>query len=152
MQDNFYKSPRRRLPHVQIGGRWYFISFNSKRGPLPEVGKKIVMDTIRHDRGKRYELHLAVVMPDHVHMLIRPLKKGPGKYFDLSEIIKLIKGVSSRRINKLVGASGQLWWDEYYDTMMRSEEEFKGRVEYMLNNPVRARLVDDPEKYEFFVR
>jgi len=152
MPGNYYKSSRRRLPHVQIGGRWYFISFNSKRGPLTEAGQRIVMETIRHDRGKRYELHLAVVMPDHVHMLIRPLEKGPGEYFDISAIIKLIKGVSSRRINQLAGVSGQLWWDEYYDTMMRDESDFAARVEYMLNNPVKAGLVERPEQYEFFVR
>ena len=140
------------MPHIQIKGSWYFISFNSKRGALPEPARKIVMDTIQYDRDKRYELFMAVVMPDHVHMLIRPLEKEPEKYFDLSEILNLIKGVSSRKINKLLGASGRLWWDESYDTIIKNEAEFKARVEYMRKNPVKKRLVEKPEEYPFFLR
>ena len=64
----------------------------------------------------------------------------------------LIKGVSSRKINRLLKASGQLWWDEGYDTVARDEDEFKIKLEYMSRNPVKAGLVDEPEEYEFFVR
>jgi putative transposase len=152
MKKKFFKFTRRRLPHLQLGGSWYFVTFNSKRGPLPEPALKIIMETIKYDQGKRYEIFMAVVMPDHVHMLIRPLEKEPGKYFDLSEILMLIKGVSSRKINRLLKASGQLWWDESYDTVVRGEEEFRIKLEYMLKNPVKAGLVNSPEQYEFFIR
>ncbi len=149
---NFYKFTRRRLPHVQIGGSWYFITFNSKRGPLAEAARRIVMDTIAYDRGKRYELFMAVVMPDHVHMLIRPREKEPGKYFDLSEILNLIKGVSSRKINKLLGKSGQLWWDESFDTIIHDQAEFQARVEYMLKNPVNKGAGGEGGTIRFFFK
>jgi len=145
------KSTRRRLPHLQVPAKTYFISFNSKRGPLPPPALKLVVETIKYDEGRRYELDLAVVMPDHVHMIIRPLEKMPGQWFDLSEILKMIKGVSSRKINQFLATRGQLWWDESFDTIINNEDEYQAKVNYILNNPVKAGLVSHSEQYEFFV-
>jgi len=99
------------------------------------------MAAIAHDDGKRYELVLAVVMPDHAHILLRPLDKNPGEWHDLAQIIKLIKGVSAHRINQLTGRSGQVWLSERYDKIIRDEAEFQVKIDYMLNNPVKAQLV-----------
>lgn len=62
-----------------------------------------------------------------------------------------IKGVGSRRINQLMGWSGALWQAESYDRIIRDKNEFEEKRNYMYNNPVKAGLVDDPRKYEFFV-
>ncbi|MBI5178667.1 MAG: hypothetical protein HZA04_05355 [Nitrospinae bacterium] len=72
---------KRKLPHWQIGGSWYFITFRTKGLELPPEARSMVTDAILHDHKKRYELALAVVMPDHVHILMRPMADGSGNYF-----------------------------------------------------------------------
>jgi REP element-mobilizing transposase RayT len=142
---------RRHLPHWQLGGSVYFITFRSSRGILPEPALRQVMDNIRYDHGKRYDLHFAVVMPDHVHLLLQPREKEGRTWFDLAEIMKGIKGVSSRRINQLLGTTGTVWQAESFDRIMRNEEEYLQKWEYMWNNAVKAGLVEKAEQYEFFV-
>ena len=82
-------------------------------------------------------------MPDHVHLLLQPM---PG--VSLSRIMKGIKGVSSKRLNDLRGTRGPLWQDESWDRIVRDEEEFIEKLNYMLNNPMKSGLCDDGWTYE----
>ena len=142
---------RHHLPHWQAGGRTYFVTFRSARGVLPDKALSQVTENIRYDHRRRYQLELAVVMPDHVHLLFTPLLKSPNVWHDLAEIMKGIKGVSARRINQLLETKGTVWQDESFDRIMRDETEFRATWNYMINNPVKAGLVSQPEDYKFFV-
>jgi REP element-mobilizing transposase RayT len=142
---------RRNLPHWQQGGSVYFITFRSKRGPLPDTAKQQVIANILYDHGKKYDLYLGLVMPDHVHLILQPRQKTPGFWYDLSEIMKGIKGVSARRINQMLGTSGSVWQDESYDRIIRDEEEYLEKWNYIWNNPVKAGLAVFPEEYPYFV-
>jgi REP element-mobilizing transposase RayT len=51
--------------------------------------------------GRKIELHAAVIMPNHVHLLFTALEGDEGEPFSLAEIMKGIKGVSARRINQV---------------------------------------------------
>ncbi len=96
---------------------------------------KIVADALRHFDGERYELASFVVMPNHVHVLFRPL----GGHA-LPDIVKSWKGFTAREINKRLGKAGALWQDEYWDRLIRNERHFFKVVEYVRENPVNARL------------
>lgn len=91
-------------------------------------------------------------MPDHVHLLLRPREIAAGIWPDLGKILKLVKGGGARRINLALGRSGSVWQDESYDRIVRDEQEFEEKWNYMRENPVRARLVAEPDDYPFFVR
>jgi hypothetical protein len=58
-----------------------------------------------------------------------------------------MKGVSARSVNKLVGGSGPVWQDESFDHVLRSNESFAEKLEYIRQNPVRAGLVKRVEDY-----
>lgn len=92
-------------------------------------------------------MHAVVVMPEHVHILMTPLRDQNGWPIPLAKILQLIKGVSARRINQLLGSEGPLWQDESFDHVLRSEESFEDKVEYIRQNPVRRRLAQTPEDY-----
>ncbi len=94
-------------------------------------------------------LHVAVIMPDHVHLLFTALRDSEGWTFALPEILKAIKGTSARSINRLSGKFGVVWQDESFDHVLRGDESFSETVEYIRQNPVRAGLVARPEDYEW---
>ncbi len=96
---------------------------------------KIVADALRHFDGERYELASFVVMPNHVHVLFRPL----GGHA-LPEIVKSWKGFTAREINKRIGKLGALWQEEYWDRLIRNERHFFKVAEYVRDNPVKAKL------------
>ncbi len=143
-------SYRRRLPHIQKAGKALFISFRKlNHESLSEAARDLILQHCLHDHGKRYALHAAVVMPEHVHLLLTPLKNADGWPFELRFIMKLIKGVSARNVNKLLGTEGPVWQEESFDHLLRSHESLLQKAEYIRQNPVRRGLVQAPEQYRW---
>ncbi|MDD4059578.1 MAG: transposase [Kiritimatiellae bacterium] len=95
----------------------------------------LVAEALRHFDGERYEIASFVVMPNHVHVLFRPL----GEHA-LAEILKSWKGFTAREINKRMGKTGALWQEEYWDRLIRNERHFFKVAEYIRMNPVKAKL------------
>lgn len=139
---------RRTLPHLEVAGRSYFVTWNTLNGSRLSPGERsITLDCVKHFHGQRYRVGIAVVMPDHVHMIFRPLEREATAYWTLAELLKGMKGVSSRNINKGRNRSGAFWQDESYDHLIRNEDDWREKWEYILLNPVRDGLVLKPEQY-----
>ena len=49
-----------------------------------------------------------------------------------------IKSVSAHRISKETGHVGRVWQEESFDRALRREEDLGAKIQYMVNNPVRA--------------
>ena len=92
----------------------------------------------------------AVVMPDHVHLILTPLIDERRKEtFSLIEIMRGIKGAAGRRINQQMRRDGAVWQEESFDHVLRCSEGLDAKVEYVLQNPVRRRLVKDWRQYRW---
>jgi len=143
---------KRHLPHWQIGGRAYFVTFRSAIGELPTKALEIAKYHVLFDHARRYELLFGVVMTDHIHILFRPLQKEDGSWYDLPQIMRGIKGTSGKRINSLLGRSGKVWQEEYFDRMIRDETELLEKWEYIWNNLLKKGLADSFEEYPFYIR
>ncbi len=129
---------RRKLPHYQKSGRALFVTFcKLSRDPFCSEARDLVLQHCRHDPGHRYWLHAAVVMPEHVHLLITPLADPEGWPYGLPAILKLIKGVSACGVNRLLGVSGPVWQEESFDHVLRSDESLEEKVRYIEQNPVK---------------
>ncbi len=142
---------RRRLPHWELEGSTYFLTFRVL-GPLGVVladdgPASIVEEALWFGHCERYLLHGYVVMPDHVHSLMTPF---PG--WTLSVVLQGIKGFSAREINKLLGRKGPFWQDETFDHLIRNEQDWTERLNYIHDNPVLAGLTDNPEDFRFSSR
>ena len=61
--------------------------------------------------------------------------------------MKSIKGVSARYINLALNRSGRLWAKESYDMYIRNEKMLNNVIAYILNNPVKAGIVDSWENF-----
>jgi len=133
---------RRRLPHLQKDDHPLFVSFTTNhRWHLPSVARDIVFECCRRQDGKTCDLHAAVVMPDHVHLIYSPLRREDGWSYSLPEIMKAIKGRSAWQINVALKRIGPVWQEEFFDHVLRSNESLVEKVEYISRNPVRAGLV-----------
>jgi REP element-mobilizing transposase RayT len=140
----------RKLPHYQKAGRALFVTFcKANRIVFAPQARDAILQHCSHDNGKRYELHAAVVMPDHVHLLLSPLRDEKDWPYSLPTILKALKGTSARSVNKLSGASGPVWQEESFDHVLRSQESFAKKLEYLRQNPVRRGLVKKPEDYKW---
>ncbi|MFH1941915.1 MAG: transposase [bacterium] len=136
---------KRNLPHWTLEGSVYFVTFRLKTGMLSYEERKIVFCHITRGNGRFYALIAVMVMPDHVHLLFKPLPN-----YLLSRVMKGIKGVSARLINEYRNMRGTVWQDESYDRIIRNEEELQQKVRYMYFNPVKAGLADRAEDYPFW--
>jgi REP-associated tyrosine transposase len=141
-------SYRRNLPHIQKQNRAHFVTFNSYlRWELPPPARDLVLQHCLHDHDLKMKLYIAVVMPDHVHMIFLPFENELNQAFSLEEIVGAIKGASVHSVNKLLGRSGQVWQDESFDHVIRHAESLEDKIRYVRENPVRRGLVSTPEEY-----
>ena len=68
-----FKKPSAKL---EIPGATYFITFITwQRLELTPPARKIVLDSCLFFHQKRYQIYSVVIMPDHVHLLIKPFPK-----------------------------------------------------------------------------
>jgi REP element-mobilizing transposase RayT len=134
---------RRQLPHLQRDYKPHFVTFcTHKRWFLPESVRRIVLDSCLHEHGKTIDLQIAVVMPDHVHLIFTPLiDEHRREVCSLGRIMNSIKGASAHRINQILGHSGRVWQAESFDHVVRSSANLDAKIQYLLENPVRRRLV-----------
>jgi len=142
---------RHNLPHWQQGGSVYFVTFRINQGDLTSTEREIVKHEVLYGHTRKYILHIAAILTDHVHMIIQPMERAPGVWYDLAELMKFVKGVSARRINQLRGSKGKLWQAESYDRIIRNEPEYKEKWLYIQENLVRLSLVSRCEEYPFLI-
>ena len=168
---------RRRLPHQYPEGRALFLTWHlhgsvpASRFPTPHnlsAGQAFVwidryLDTTRtgplwlkreeiarlvveavHRSAQElghYDLEAYVVMANHVHLLAWP--RAPA-----SKFLHSLKGSTAREANKILGRTGQPFWQkESYDHWVRDSAELERIRHYIEQNPVKAGLVSRPQDY-----
>ncbi len=143
------KTSRRDLPHWELKGSTYFITIKVDRllgYPFYDHQAAHTMTSAlwRGDKEGLYQLHAYVVMPDHVHFIIKPLSD-----ITLSKIMHQLKGSTAFQINKLLKRSGKFWQSECFDHLIRDGNYLREIWEYIKENPVKAKLVPKAEDYPF---
>ncbi len=118
---------------------------------------KAVVDNWHYFDKKRYDLIAYVVMPNHVHLLIKTYEG-----YSLGELVKTWKSYSTRMIKKflkskedadyqsaLPGKENKIWQREYWDRFIRDEIHFQKSIAYILENPVKAGLVKNWQEWNW---
>ncbi len=152
----------------------YFAPFEglldrNEKGPLwlrdPRIAG-IVKESIHHRDRKEYDLIAYCIMPNHVHMVFtvgrlavqsdspqpRPTSNANVLGADclqyiVTKIMKGLKWYTALESNKLLNRTGAFWQHESYDHVIRDDDELSRIVEYVLMNPVHARLIDSIEEW-----
>ena len=87
---------------------------------IPSVYSGVTLDTY-------------VVMPNHIHLLLRLSENGTGLP-SLSRIIQQTK----RRVSRL--AERPIWQEHFHDHIVRGEEDYLEIRQYIANNPAKWNL------------
>ena len=98
---------------------------------------KIVASSLTHFDGERYDLGSWCIMPNHVHLIIKP-KTG----YLLSDILHSIKSYSAKEANTALGTDGPFWQSESYDHVVRDSDDFLNQTKYIQSNAEVAGLQD----------
>jgi putative transposase len=147
---------KRRLPHFDRPWAKYAVAFSTfERRPLVPNERDIVLQSVCYGHEHlQYELYVACVMPDHVHLLFEPQIKdeasdGEAIFWSLSEILHGIKSSTAHRINKLRRENGYVWDRESFDRLIRSESDLEEKFSYICRNPWDSRVVDQHQDYRW---
>jgi REP element-mobilizing transposase RayT len=129
-------------------GNCYFLTTCVEgRRPIFEraARAKIILDSVRwvNDR-KLFAVDAAVVMPDHLH-LVGQLRDGT-----LAALMRVLKGFTANQLSA-AGVETPVWQAGYHDHGLRHNEDYRTRVRYVLQNPVRAGLVERVDDYPFLI-
>jgi putative transposase len=91
---------------------------------------RVVEQAMRHFDGDRYSLFSLVVMPNHVHALVKP-----HSGHELEEVLQSWKSYTSLKINRMLKSSGSLWQAEGFDRIVRDSGHLRRVVRYIERNP-----------------
>lgn len=94
----------------------------------------IVADALHHFDQTRYDLDCFVVMPNHVHVVLKLLEEHP-----LEDILHSIKSYTSHKINEHLNRTGKLCQSKYWDRLIRSQKHLDWTRDYIANNPKNLR-------------
>jgi putative transposase len=139
---------RKRLPHdvplwIDSSREDYFITICCRergRNQLanPAIGEASI-DTIKHRNERQiWYAHLAVIMPDHVHLIL-----------SFPEIGKRAQTIVSKWKEWTAKSLGIDWQRDFFEHRLRGDEGFREKADYILANPVRAGLVEKSQDWPY---
>jgi REP element-mobilizing transposase RayT len=109
----------------------------------------LVSESLYYRDNKVYELIAFCIMPNHIHVVFKPLEESKDKYYSLAKIMHSFKRHTAYEANLLLERNGEFWQHESYDHFARNEAELERIVKYVLYNPVKAGMVDDWTKWKW---
>jgi REP element-mobilizing transposase RayT len=103
----------------------------------PDVAR-MIRDSIAFRQGTTWNMLEYVVMPSHLHLFFELLVEG------LKNCLEQFKRWTGHQATRLLGRGGRRFWqDEWFDHWSRSDEEDEKIIQYICQNPVKAKLVKD---------
>ena len=139
--------PKRLEGFNYIGRYRYFLTFCC-RGRVAvfrdsQIAEQTLAQFRRTSTFEGFAILAYCLMPDHAHLLAEGLSQDS----DFKHFAKMAKqrsgGVYARTRN------ARLWQEGYYERVLREEDDAREIARYIVNNPVRAGLVETPEAYPF---
>ena len=138
------KDRPRRLDVVYVDQPLYFVTFVTwSRRCIPSLDAAQAGLVKYAERGLRdFNIGIGryVIMPDHVHLFVR----GSADFI-LSRWVAGLK----RAISLELKTTGTVWQPSFFDHILRSDESYSGKWDYVRDNPVRAGLVKTADDWPY---
>jgi putative transposase len=118
---------------------------NKKRFFELEVHTKIVInELLRTAKDLKFRILCYCLMPDHLHVIVSPGEST----LSLSKFLNIFKGRTTVIFREREGLK-KIWQRSAFDHVIRTEENLKGVIEYIRNNPVRKGIVESANDYPY---
>lgn len=111
-----------------------------------------VAESLQYRDGRVFRLDAFSIMPNHVHVVFKPLAAPDCDDQSLAKIMQSLKGFTAHECNMLLEREGEFWAHESYDHYVRDQDEWDRIVAYVLNNPVKAGYVKDWSDWQWNYR
>ncbi len=119
----------------------YFVTFNTHgRAALlatPAVHERFIAFAREAER-RGIAVGRYVILPDHLHLFVRG-----GSDFVLAEWVRMLR----RGLSSAITAPLPHWQEGFFDHLVRHDESYAAKWEYVRQNPVRAGLSATPEAW-----
>jgi putative transposase len=146
--DDAMHRPHRLTCDCYLGGHRYSLTIcTHDRRPhfrTQQTVDCVRMEFLRTAGAERFAVLAYCFMPDHLHLVINGLEA----HADLRRFVRLAKQRTGYHFKQTTGS--RLWQDSYFDRTLRHDDELAEVVGYVIDNPVRAGLVNTPEAYPFW--
>ena len=103
---------------------------------------RVMMDAWRN--AKSWLVGRYVIMPNHIHLFCAP---GVFPNEPLKQWVRYWKNLASRNWPR--PNEHPVWQRDFWDTQLRRHENYDSKWDYVINNPVRAGLVEKSEDWPF---
>ncbi len=158
----------------------YFVTsktFDNEKVFTDRKKSLLFLETLKFlENRKDFELFAVCLLPDHFHLLVKPLKKN------ISEIMHDLKSYSAQKINsayrrgilashdesvRLTGEAGSLaykgdgtgghihplpvWQKSFYYHLILSDRDFTNHFNYIYYNPVKHNYVAESDDWPYLV-
>jgi REP-associated tyrosine transposase len=123
----------------------YFVTL-CVNGRRPVLATPEVFESVQRTIGdlKHWEIQAGVIMPDHIHFVIAPMKDRELPVGDFATGFK-------RLFRKELGKQEFEWKRGCFDRLLRSSESDQQKWAYLEQNPVRAGLVKRVQDWPFYL-
>lgn len=102
-------------------------------------------EMLRRTREKYpFELPALVILPDHFHVLIKPIS---CTFSDIMQSFKKRFTDNFKKRNK-IKINFNFWQGRFWDHVIRNDEDFKKHLDYIHYNPVKHGYVSKPEDWQ----
>ena len=134
--------------NVIAGDRTFFVTSSTwgrRRLLQTDRSAQLFVKTIYEYRAQdKYRLHEFVVMPDHFHMLITV-----DSNTTIERAVQFVKGGFAFRAGRELGLPAPIWQKGFSEIRVSDALAFACQRDYILQNPVRANLVETADKYSY---
>jgi putative transposase len=125
----------------------YFVTFNTYKR-LPLLARTDIHETFCIFCNRAQEQAVAVgryvLMPDHAHLFVAL----PEEAITLKKWIQSLRSVIGKKL-LMLGFQKPHWQEGFFDHLLRGQESYSQKWEYVRMNPVRAGLTLTPEEWPY---
>jgi len=142
-----FKARPPRLGRIFATDPLYFVTFCTHERQLfltqAKVHTAFIIFGQRAEEMFNISIGRYVIMPDHIHLFVR------GDYnFRLGPWVGALKQGLAKAAD-LSRTKGQIWEEGFFDHVLRSDESYSQKWNYVRENPVRAGLVKSAAEWPY---
>jgi putative transposase len=141
--ERMIKDRPHRLGLIYVNQPLYFVTFATRdRERIASLHRaQLALEQYGHCATSKFNVALGryVIMPDHVHLFVRG-----DRNFTLSSWIGALKRAISAALR-----SPRIWQSGFFDHILRSDESYAEKWNYVRDNPVRAGLVATADQWPY---